>query len=526
MTRHQPTPDMASDSTSLEQLANIFKLDYTLLLDDKPVNESNFFELGALIADLVAVLKSRHEHRTLLEQLCDKLFHLCIARLFDLQVDVTGSKNGVAQWRRRITNSNEPSRDSPSGVDFSADVFLKFVRTCAAHASSPMLAALLQLYTVLFIKYTGVTTTNEQQQEVELGSLMIGEERLRTSNISSFLASFSSVLTSRACLSRCGDALIESRMDTLIERLVVLNLDVLYDESTSAQSTTATTTTTTSDDERSSALANLCVESLAAVAASARWTSLILRRSFERLASSLRHELYFVDEQQSTSLSSSVAAAASLSVTSKKRLESFVQDRNLSLLTALADHLMSPMGAELIRSSEFWHLIQTGLGHTNALSRKRALYLLKRANDSGAAAHLRSAYEPSGGCALYDSAWPAWNAFFVCIEMLEETSTHIIKPALVKVTNLVEAMRANAFHFSWLLVLFNRSFMHESKYVVRWSVSAFLQQASGYLTHTASSSSSANNPSALTAAVRKLNEFIFGSLFLVLQRSFLYHKYI
>jgi hypothetical protein len=61
------------------------------------------------------------------------------------------------------------------------------------------------------------------------------------------------------------------------------------------------------------------------------------------------------------------------------------------------------------------------------------------------------------------------------IEILEETSVHVIKPVLGKADALIEAVQQNQMHYSWLLVLFQRGFLHESKFIVRWLLLKFLQ---------------------------------------------------
>jgi hypothetical protein len=242
---------------------------------------------------------------------------------------------------------------------------------------------------------------------------------------------------------------------------------------------------------------------------------------------------------------------------SKKRLESFVQDLDINLLASLGDHIASSAlestssdsaHINYLTKSEFWHLIQTCLAHTNSLSRKQALYLLKRSIDLSLASktEMNSAYFDSFYLAkdsnqndmvingdnskqpqasqvhLFQASWPAWNDFFLCIELLEETSVHVIKPALCKMSNVLEAIRMNQFHYSWLFVLINRAFLHESKFVVRWAVSTFLQLNVSELT-------SRTGPLEEQVSTRdnlmlKINSFIFGPFMLVMQKFYLYNK--
>lgn len=86
---------------------------------------------------------------------------------------------------------------------------------------------------------------------------------------------------------------------------------------------------------------------------------------------------------------------------------------------------------EFLSKSEFWHLIQTGLTHTNSLTRKRALYLLKRTTDFALVNKIKinSAYHDqylngseTVNVNLFNAESSLWNDFFLCIELLEETS--------------------------------------------------------------------------------------------------------
>lgn len=172
----------------------------------------------------------------------------------------------------------------------------------------------------------------------------------------------------------------------------------------------------------------------------------------------------------------------------KKRLESFRQDTNLSLLTSLADYLLplkndSHSGMSYLRANEYWKLLQSGLMHSNSLTRKRALYLLKRTTDY--AWHHKQEIQTSDYSVVYNGSSKVylfdarlaqeWNNFFVCIEIMEETSVHIIKPALSVASQLIQSVLNAGLHYSWIITLFSRAFLHESKYVVRWAVQEFFQ---------------------------------------------------
>jgi hypothetical protein len=226
-----------------------------------------------------------------------------------------------------------------------------------------------------------------------------------------------------------------------------------------------------------------------------------------------------------------------------------------------------------MKLTEYWLLIQKGLVHTNSLTRKRALYLLKRTTDSVmiksnkksktcndedlSRFDFRSDYYNEftqennsdsliSKVYLYEAASPLWNDFFLCIELMEETSVrissfflrssiknyetkiikysqlkvHIIKPCLPRALLLIDSVKAYKFHASWLLVLFERAFLHESKFIVRWAVRAFLQSDLHLLLSTNLSNTNENN----NLSLELLNKFLFGPFVLILQKSYIYHK--
>lgn len=129
---------------------------------------------------------------------------------------------------------------------------------------------------------------------------------------------------------------------------------------------------------------------------------------------------------------------------SKKKLEMYVQDANLSLMTSLADFLLpttsfqgnngSQTELDYLRLTEYWDLIQSGLTHTNPLTRKRALYLLKRTTDLASLKKIdmkstyADVYANNHQVHLYDAASSLWNDYFLCLEILEESSVSYYDP--------------------------------------------------------------------------------------------------
>lgn len=55
-----------------------------------------------------------------------------------------------------------------------------------------------------------------------------------------------------------------------------------------------------------------------------------------------------------------------------------VTERTLLCLTVLSDHIMKPQSCDPRLSPQFWMIVQDGLMHRDSVSRKRALYLLKK----------------------------------------------------------------------------------------------------------------------------------------------------
>lgn len=86
-----------------------------------------------------------------------------------------------------------------------------------------------------------------------------------------------------------------------------------------------------------------------------------------------------------------------------------------------------------------------------------------------------------------------------------------MKPCLPTAQSLIAAVNSNHFHFTWVLALLNKTFLHESKFLVRWAVRTFLTSQLHLQT---------TDPINLNY----MNRFIMGPLMIALQKSFLYHK--
>ena len=108
-------------------------------------------------------------------------------------------------------------------------------------------------------------------------------------------------------------------------------------------------------------------------------------------------------------------------------------DQTFSILCGLADFFCSPGNYNLFDKPEFWEIIQKGLVLNEPLSRKRAMYLLKRALDflDKQPCDLSVASE-KGSSIFYwvpekkESLRSIWQDFVLLMETLDEKQVHRI----------------------------------------------------------------------------------------------------
>ena len=170
-------------------------------------------------------------------------------------------------------------------------------------------------------------------------------------------------------------------------------------------------------------IVTMCVNFLSKLAANANLKDVVLQKCFQKLEKMSSNAVYSSTHDFNEN---------------KNRIDAFKHDLNLTLLVALSDYIMESQMDEtnenFLKKTDFWSLIQSGLYHANLLTRKQALYLLKRTTDL---AHtqkkdIHSVYFDSclsdGGIKenkvvhYYQAQNPIWNDYFLCIELLEETS--------------------------------------------------------------------------------------------------------
>uniref|UniRef100_A0A665X6Q2 tRNA (guanosine(18)-2'-O)-methyltransferase TARBP1 n=1 Tax=Echeneis naucrates TaxID=173247 RepID=A0A665X6Q2_ECHNA len=160
-----------------------------------------------------------------------------------------------------------------------------------------------------------------------------------------------------------------------------------------------------------------------------------------------------------------------------------VTERALLCLTALSDHLL--LKAELPPSScvpdprlslHFWRIVQDGLTHRDSISRKRALYLLKRCVALSEEEQVDCPHPPSGEGNMLKSELlrEFWEDYALVMETLEENQVHVVRPVLNRIDTLIQttvndsqASGVGLLHPSWLLCVYQRMFHSENKSLMR-----------------------------------------------------------
>ncbi|XP_072122080.1 probable methyltransferase TARBP1 isoform X1 [Mobula birostris] len=192
--------------------------------------------------------------------------------------------------------------------------------------------------------------------------------------------------------------------------------------------------------------------------------------------------------------------------------------RLLLLLTSL-----SPAGNLDLRTCiEFWKVLQAGLVDTDNTTRKRALYLLKRAVDVFGALERDFALEFQNEHDLCPFWWlgekskqlvQLWENYILIMETLEENQVHVIRPILPRLKSLMDATvydgKGNSlFHPSWLLCAYKRMFESENKTVMKEGLFHFLDL----------------NIMKYSIRTQELSDFICGPVMDALSESALYSR--
>uniref|UniRef100_A0AAQ5YJS7 tRNA (guanosine(18)-2'-O)-methyltransferase TARBP1 n=1 Tax=Amphiprion ocellaris TaxID=80972 RepID=A0AAQ5YJS7_AMPOC len=172
-----------------------------------------------------------------------------------------------------------------------------------------------------------------------------------------------------------------------------------------------------------------------------------------------------------------------------------VTERTLLCLTALSDHLLNPHSLPSSSSEpdprlslQFWRMVQDGLIHRDSVSRKRALYLLKRCAEGKM---LRFPHTVPPLNHLYDTLFKwvpdkskllreFWEDYALVMETLEENQVHVVRPVLNRIDMLIRTtvndnQGQSLFHPSWLLCVYQRMFHSENKSLMREGVCHLLE---------------------------------------------------
>ncbi|CAN8000018.1 unnamed protein product [Ixodes hexagonus] len=148
-----------------------------------------------------------------------------------------------------------------------------------------------------------------------------------------------------------------------------------------------------------------------------------------------------------------------------------------SILTSIVEYLKVGVGeaGSFVRDDFFWLMIQRGLVHSDSLSRKQCMYVVRHVLDACC----------DFGCDVRTPAfvWDSsrkgelletWQTLLAVLEVLEEKQAHVVRPVLSKFASFLERSDGSpAVHVAWVLLLFQRMLVHESRTVVKWALTKF-----------------------------------------------------
>ncbi|MEE6475249.1 hypothetical protein FKM82_010669 [Ascaphus truei] len=165
--------------------------------------------------------------------------------------------------------------------------------------------------------------------------------------------------------------------------------------------------------------------------------------------------------------------------------------RRLLVLSNLSEQLFSlDAPIDYWCSSRFWRTVQDGLSFCDSLTRKRSMYLLKRALDwcqeSGQDLTCSTGESLDGEPALFfwspqknETLLQFWENFILVVETLEGNQIHVIKPVLPKLNFLFDSSLSEnkeiwLFDPLWHLCIYKRMFESENKTLAKEGVLHFL----------------------------------------------------
>uniref|UniRef100_A0A8C8EF93 tRNA (guanosine(18)-2'-O)-methyltransferase TARBP1 n=1 Tax=Otus sunia TaxID=257818 RepID=A0A8C8EF93_9STRI len=162
--------------------------------------------------------------------------------------------------------------------------------------------------------------------------------------------------------------------------------------------------------------------------------------------------------------------------------------RALLALSALADALLPGgppgpgPGLDARLCPRFWRVVQEGLTERDGLCRKRARYLLKRAQPPPLCCCVLP-LEPSlfwWSAEKNEKLLQFWETYILIMETLEGNQIHVIKPVLPKLNSLYEHAISGEkgcwlFHPSWHMCIYKRMFESENKTLTKEGILHFLE---------------------------------------------------
>ncbi|XP_018009244.1 uncharacterized protein LOC108666825 [Hyalella azteca] len=125
----------------------------------------------------------------------------------------------------------------------------------------------------------------------------------------------------------------------------------------------------------------------------------------------------------------------------------------------------------LLNEDKLLPIIQMGLHHSDPLSRKQSLHVLRSSLWLVKNGMLQEITDPVVQLAQSD----IWEDYFLCYETLEENQIHFIRPVMTKLNKLWTASKLVPSLAIWILVLYKRLFDHESSTVCMWGINHLLE---------------------------------------------------
>ncbi|XP_064483769.1 probable methyltransferase TARBP1 isoform X2 [Ornithodoros turicata] len=145
------------------------------------------------------------------------------------------------------------------------------------------------------------------------------------------------------------------------------------------------------------------------------------------------------------------------------------------ILTSFIEHVHFTFGKAScpLTSELFWSVVQSGLVNGDSLTRKRSMYVVRKI--LSCYVHSELEIQTKLFHCAHKEQLESWRVLLIILEVLEEKQPHAVKPALAKFCTVLEQYNpSDHMHVSWILTVFHRMFLHESRTVVKWALSKFM----------------------------------------------------